>query len=56
MKFEWNGTKARSNIEKHKVSFEEASTDLETPCQSLLMIRNIPHRKRGLLQQVVLQI
>lgn len=31
MKFEWNGTKARSNIEKHKVSFEEASTDLETP-------------------------
>ena len=31
MKFEWNGTKARSNIEKHKVSFEEASTVFGDP-------------------------
>ena len=26
MKFEWDDKKAQANIEKHKVSFEEAST------------------------------
>jgi hypothetical protein len=26
MKFEWNPKKARSNLRKHKVSFEEAAT------------------------------
>lgn len=26
LNFEWDGDKARSNITKHKVSFEEAST------------------------------
>jgi len=31
MKFEWNATKARSNLEKHKVSFEEASTVFGDP-------------------------
>ena len=28
MKFEWDKTKAKSNVRKHKVSFEEAATAL----------------------------
>jgi len=28
MKFEWDPKKARSNLRKHKVSFEEAATAL----------------------------
>jgi uncharacterized protein len=31
MKFEWNATKARSNLEKHKVYFEDASTVFGDP-------------------------
>jgi uncharacterized protein len=31
MKFEWDPEKARSNIRKHKVSFEEAATALRDP-------------------------
>ena len=31
MKFEWDPKKARSNLEKHKVSFEEAATALADP-------------------------
>ncbi|RJP26985.1 MAG: BrnT family toxin [Candidatus Omnitrophota bacterium] len=31
MKFEWDSKKARSNIRKHKVSFEEATTALSDP-------------------------
>jgi uncharacterized DUF497 family protein len=29
MKFEWDPEKARSNLRKHKVSFEEAATALK---------------------------
>lgn len=31
MKFEWNPKKARSNLRKHKVSFEEAATAIADP-------------------------
>jgi len=31
MKFEWDPQKARSNLKKHKVSFEEAATALADP-------------------------
>jgi uncharacterized protein len=31
MKFEWDLEKARSNLRKHKVSFEEAATALKDP-------------------------
>ncbi len=31
MKFEWDAVKARSNLRKHKVSFEEAATALKDP-------------------------
>ena len=31
MNFEWNPDKASSNLRKHKVSFEEASTALSDP-------------------------
>ena len=31
MKFEWNPKKARSNLRKHKVSFEEAATAMSDP-------------------------
>jgi uncharacterized protein len=31
MKFEWDPKKARSNLRKHKVSFEEAATALKDP-------------------------
>lgn len=31
MEFEWDTKKARSNLQKHKVSFEEASTALSDP-------------------------
>lgn len=31
MRIEWNPRKARSNLRKHKVSFEEASTALSDP-------------------------
>jgi uncharacterized DUF497 family protein len=31
MKFEWDPKKARSNLRKHKVSFEEAATALIDP-------------------------
>ncbi len=31
MKFEWDSKKARSNLRKHKVSFEEAATALRDP-------------------------
>jgi uncharacterized DUF497 family protein len=31
MKFEWDPEKARSNLRKHKVSFEEAATALRDP-------------------------
>ncbi len=31
MKFEWDPKKARSNLRKHKVSFEEAATALRDP-------------------------
>jgi uncharacterized DUF497 family protein len=29
--FEWDETKARSNLEKHKLSFDEASTIFSDP-------------------------
>ena len=31
MKFKWDPEKARSNLRKHKVSFEEAATALKDP-------------------------
>ena len=31
MKFEWDNRKARTNLLKHKVSFEEAATALNDP-------------------------
>jgi uncharacterized protein len=31
MKFEWDPDKARSNLRKHRVSFEEAATALKDP-------------------------
>ncbi len=31
MKFEWDNRKAEINLQKHKVSFEEASTSLSDP-------------------------
>jgi len=31
MKFEWDTNKAESNLRKHKVSFEEASTAMKDP-------------------------
>jgi uncharacterized DUF497 family protein len=31
MRIEWDPRKARSNLRKHKVSFEEASTSLSDP-------------------------
>ncbi len=31
MKFEWDSNKARSNIRKHRISFEEAVTALNDP-------------------------
>lgn len=31
MKFKWDANKARSNLIKHKVSFEEAATALSDP-------------------------
>ena len=31
MKFEWDPVKARSNLRKHKVSFQEAATALKDP-------------------------
>ncbi|MCX5914064.1 MAG: BrnT family toxin [Deltaproteobacteria bacterium] len=31
MKFEWDPKKARSNLRKHKVSFEEAATAITDP-------------------------
>ena len=31
MKFEWDPQKARSNLKKHKVSFEKAATALADP-------------------------
>ncbi len=31
MKFEWDGRKARHNLKKHKVSFEEAATVFGDP-------------------------
>ena len=31
MRFEWDPEKARSNLRKHKVSFEEAATALRDP-------------------------
>lgn len=31
MKFEWDSKKARVNLRKHRVSFEEAATALEDP-------------------------
>ena len=31
MRFEWDPEKARSNLRKHKVSFEEAATALKDP-------------------------
>ncbi|MFZ2445293.1 MAG: BrnT family toxin [Syntrophobacteraceae bacterium] len=31
MKFEWDQKKARANLRKHKVSFEEAATALRDP-------------------------
>jgi uncharacterized DUF497 family protein len=31
MRFEWDPTKAESNLRKHKVSFEEAATALSDP-------------------------
>ncbi len=31
MKFEWDSQKAATNLRKHKVSFEEASTVLNDP-------------------------
>ena len=31
MKFEWNNRKAISNLQKHKVSFQEPSTALSDP-------------------------
>jgi uncharacterized DUF497 family protein len=31
MKFEWDMQKARANLHKHKVSFEEAATALDDP-------------------------
>lgn len=31
MKFEWESQKAKTNLQKHKVSFEEAATALSDP-------------------------
>jgi uncharacterized protein len=31
MKFEWDPTKARANLRKHQVAFEEAATALRDP-------------------------
>ena len=31
MKFEWNSDKARSNLQKHQVDFDEASSIFEDP-------------------------
>ena len=31
LRFEWNAVKAKGNLEKHKVSFEEASTIFGDP-------------------------
>lgn len=33
MDFEWHGTKAKINLVKHDVSFEEAMTAFYDPCQ-----------------------
>jgi uncharacterized protein len=35
MKFEWDPKKARSNLRKHRVSFEEAATVLKDPMAAM---------------------
>lgn len=45
LKFEWDANKARENIKKHGVSFEEASTVFGDPLA--LTIYDPPLRERG---------
>jgi len=39
--FEWDSNKAKSNISKHKISFEDASSVLKMKMQYQFMMRNI---------------
>ncbi len=48
MRFEWDPKKAKRNLEKHGVSFEEAATAFGDPQSSRPSIPTIRTRKTGL--------
>jgi uncharacterized DUF497 family protein len=47
MRFEWDGTKAASNLRKHHVSFDEAVTVFYDPLAATLETPTIRKRKAG---------
>ena len=49
--FEWDGRKARSNLEKHGVSFEEAATVFGDP---LSLTIEDPHHSEGERRSIVM--
>jgi len=47
MEFEWDRQKAKYNLRKHGVSFEEASTVFDDELQTSTKIRIIPYMRNG---------
>ena len=47
MRFEWDGSKATSNVKKHHVSFDEAVTVFYDPWLPLLETRTIRKKRTG---------
>ena len=48
-RYEWDTDKARINLDKHGVSFDEAQTVLEDPLARYLKMLRIREAKSGLL-------
>jgi len=53
MNFSWDENKAKTNQQKHGVSFAEAPLFLATHCQSQLTTKNTLIMKKDLLLSVV---
>lgn len=51
MKFEWDESKKRSNLEKHGISFEEAQTIFENP---LAAIFDDPQHSIGEIREIII--
>jgi uncharacterized DUF497 family protein len=49
MEIEYDSQKARSNLSKHGISFDEAATALYDPCALVLEDRDSNHERRWVL-------